>query len=128
MKNIEEINAIIKICKEDNLPEELMTEYLSQEEINEEQSEKCKNKKHAKNKWITREKDNKRIQKLIDANGYFYSEKENEFGIKYYTRFYLSGCRKLAKKMTNRKLRKSYTYVPKGAFYRKVFDYDNTLF
>ena len=42
---------------------------------------------------------------------------------KYYTKYYLSGKKKLAKKITNRKLRQYKGYVGDGGDYRKFHDY-----
>lgn len=70
----------------------------------------------------------KKLEKLREDNSYFLSEKSNEFGETYLRPFYLSGCRKYAKRMTNRKLRKSNDFKLKGCAYRRKFDYWNTLF
>lgn len=68
------------------------------------------------------------MKKLEECNSYFLSEKENENGETYLCPFYMSGCRKFAKKQTSRKLRKSNDFKLNGCAYRRKFDYWYTLF
>lgn len=70
----------------------------------------------------------KKMKKLHDEGVYFVSCKEN--GEKeYYQPLHLSGCRKYAKRRTNRIVRKSRSdFSSKGCAYRRKFDYWYTLF
>ena len=76
-------------------------------------------------KRITQNKLKKKCRDYV----YFVEEKTDDDGKAYYQRFYMSGVRKLAKRETNRRLRKSKNdYKLRGCAYRRKFDYWNTLF
>ncbi len=71
----------------------------------------------------------KKLRKLHENSSYFVYEKESPKGKSYYKRLYLSGCRKYAKRQTNRLVRKSKeSFCSKGCAYRRKFDYWYTLF
>ena len=71
----------------------------------------------------------KKMKKLHDKGSYFVSQRTTENDEVYYQRFYLSGCRKYAKRRTNRIIRKSKSdFKLKGCAYRRKFDYWYTLF
>lgn len=125
MRNKEELDAIISICREDKLPEDLIYDFEIEE--NKPIIKKNKRKNIRENKYSRKMKEKQKLKKLVSQNSYFYSEKESENGEIYYTRFYLSGCRKFAKRMTSKKNRKV-TYLSNGAAYRRNFDYWYTLF
>lgn len=82
------------------------------------------------NGYFRKQKAKKRLEKLAKQGVYFVYEAENkESGKKYFKKFYLSGCRRYAKRETNRKVRQSKNdFKLKGCGYRKKFDYWNTLF
>lgn len=71
-----------------------------------------------------------KMKKLHEnEKSYFVSEKESANGEVYYQPLHLSGCRKYAKKRTNRIIRKSRNdFSNRGCAYRKKFDYWWTLF
>jgi hypothetical protein len=64
---------------------------------------------------------------FYDPNNYFIYVKVDEHGKKYIKKIYLTGSRKLAKKLTNRKVRHMDS-VPNHAGYRKTIPYDYILF
>lgn len=71
----------------------------------------------------------RKMKKLHDNNCYFVYLKDDNKGGKYYQPLYLSGCRKYAKRRTNRILRKSMNdFNLRGCAYRRKFDYWYTLF
>ena len=69
-----------------------------------------------------------RFRRLLRANSYFISEKTNDNDEVYYTRFYLSGCRKMAKKQTSKTVRKALDIPSRGNGYRRKVDYWWILF
>lgn len=71
----------------------------------------------------------KKMKKLYHKKKSYFVCKREKGGKEYYQRLYLSGCRKYAKRETNRKLRNSKVdYDLKGCAYRRKFDYWWTLF
>lgn len=69
-----------------------------------------------------------KTRRLLRANSYFISEKTNDNDEVYYTRFYLSGCRKFAKRLTSKKVRKTISLPARGNGYRRTIDYWWILF
>ena len=82
------------------------------------------------NRYERKRKTQQKMKKLHDDNVYFITHKsDKESGEEYYQRLYLSGCRKLAKKRTNRIIRNSKNdFNLRGCAYRRKFDYWWTLF
>lgn len=81
------------------------------------------------NRYTRKRKTKEKMKKLHDKHVYFISKKDTDNGEVYYQRLYLSGCRKLAKRETSRKIRKSKNdFKMNGCAYRRKFDYWNTLF
>lgn len=81
------------------------------------------------NKYERKKITQKKMKKLHENGVYFVSCKSNKDGCEYYQPLYLSGCRKYAKRRTNRMLRKSRNdFNLKGCAYRRKFDYWWTLF
>lgn len=80
------------------------------------------------NRYERKMKSRKKLRRLHEENSYFVYEKENENGETYLCPFYLSGCRKFAKKQTSKRLRKSNDFKLNGCAYRRKFDYWYTLF
>lgn len=74
-------------------------------------------------RWVNRFSA-KRITKLRRKKSRFWYWNDN----KPWQRLYLSGCRRYAKNQTNRKIRQTRGDIPNGGGYRKMWDYDNTLF
>ena len=71
----------------------------------------------------------KKMKKLHDNDCYFVDLKEDSEGDENYQPLHLSGCRKYAKRRTNRILRKSRNdFNLRGCAYRRKFDYWYTLF
>ena len=71
----------------------------------------------------------KKLKKLHDNEVYFVYSKSTKNGQTYYQPLQFSGCRKYAKKQTNRKVRNSRNdFKLKGCAYRRKFDYRYTLF
>lgn len=80
------------------------------------------------NKYDRKRITRKKMKKLHDNGVYFVSCKSSDKG-EYYQPLHLSGCRKYAKKRTNRILRKSRNdFNLRGCAYRRKFDYWWTLF
>lgn len=67
--------------------------------------------------------DKRRLKYMVNKQ---YDEENDNY---YHKRYYLSGRKSFAKKMSNKKVRKYRPYVPlKGAEYRKVYDYWWTVY
>lgn len=80
------------------------------------------------NRYARKKETQRRLRRGSKYN-YFITERENKTGDIWYSRMYLSGCRKLAKKQTNKKVRKSRNdFSQRGCAYRRKFDYWWTLF
>lgn len=82
------------------------------------------------NRYERKRKTQEKLRKLHENKVYFVSKKGTSDGKKvYFQPLYLSGCRKYAKKRTNRILRKSRDdFNLKSCAYRRKFDYWWTLF
>lgn len=80
------------------------------------------------NRYDRKRKTQLKMRKLYNRNCYFVTRKySREF--EYYQRLYLSGKRKYAKRVTNRKIRHGRNKSKKkGCAYRREFDYWYTLF
>ena len=133
MEKIEELNSIFSIAENDSLNEFCEEIIAEKQELLEEinylsKKRKTKDKKQPINHYEQKLKTKKKIEKLINEKSYFYSIKENDNDEEYYTRFYLSGCRKFAKRNSSKKVRYYQNQIPKGAYYRKIYDYWNDLF
>lgn len=73
--------------------------------------------------------DKKKLNKLIKIDSYFVHPAR--YNRNFYTRIYLSGCRKYAKNQTNRRIRRHVNFddkISSPSYYRKVFDCWWTLF
>ena len=105
-------------------------DYIYEQEIDELMYRKNPRKKRAagprKSNRIT-------DQERMDRQFKRYNESTSPFiwyyeDIGLYRKHYLSGCRKMCKLQTNRKIRNSTEKIPNGCFFHKMFDYWWTLF
>lgn len=134
VQRIEEINAILDISKNEDYLKEFCQELQEQKEDLLNELHKQKKKKKSKkikirdNRYTSKQKDKRKIEKLIKENSYFYSIKTSENEVEYNTRFYLSGCRKLAKQVSSKKVRRYQGYIADHGGYRKIEDYWSYLF
>jgi len=80
-------------------------------------------------RYVKNKKSQKKLENKLKENPYFIYQKENEdTGELFIAHNYLSGKKKFAKKMTNRRVRKSNCDFSNPSSYRKLFDYEFTLF
>lgn len=134
VQTLEEINAMLDISKQENYLKDFSEELEKQKEDLLNELHKQKKKKKSKkikirdNRYTSKQKDKRKIEKLIKENSYFYSIKTSENEVEYNTRFYLSGCRKLAKQVSSKKVRRYQGYIADHGGYRKIEDYWSYLF
>lgn len=96
----------------------------------EKEKKKIRNNKHKakktrrKNKHYLNKKAKERLKRLHKQGVYtVYKAVNKDTGKEYPYKFYLTGRRKMAKRQTNKKVRKRNDFSLKGAGYRKVHDY-----
>lgn len=111
------------------MEEQNLEEFIDSIVYDRERNQKPKKSKRL-DRYSRKQKGKSHFERLAKQGVYFVYETENEqTGKKYVKRLYLSGCRKLAKRETNRKVRNSKNdFSLKGGGYRKKFDYWWTLF
>ena len=81
------------------------------------------------NRYERKRKTQKKLKKLHDNNIYFVYSKSTDKDETYYQPLHMSGCRKVAKRQTNKRVRNSRNdFKLKGCAYRRKFDYWWTLF
>lgn len=134
VQTLEEINAMLDISNEKDYLKDFSEELEKQKEDLLNELHKQKKKKKSKkikirdNRYTSKQKDKIKVEKLVKENSYFYSIKTSENEVEYNTRFYLSGCRKLAKQVSNKKVRRYQGYIADHGGYRKIEDYWSYLF
>ena len=89
------------------------------------EKQESKKKKYRLNHYKRKRIDRIKKEKLAKISWFpvWYDEDKKQ-----YRHLYLSGCRKYAKRQTNKIIRNTNNFQLKGSGYRKTFDYWNTLF